>query len=154
MVIISQFGNEMLSSMFASDWYIGITILVEFFLFFIVLFFYIKLKKLSAVSTNKNKFVQTIVDIMSVMYSLFVTIITIFPLLGMLGTVIALLNINLGDETTLIGDNFFSALTSTAWGIIASIFYKLVNSIAFYNIDEVIDQSSKLVKKEIQCQRK
>lgn len=80
-------------------------------------------------------------------YTLFTTLITLFPLFGMLGTVIALLNLNLSGEITSmdsIKTNFFNALTSTAWGLIFSIFFKLLNAKI---IPDVKDTMLKLQKK-------
>lgn len=55
--------------------------------------------------------------------------ISIFPLLGMLGTVIGLLGLDLasGDMDN-IKNNFFIALTSTAWGIIFSVIFKVAHA--------------------------
>ena len=69
-------------------------------------------------------------------YTFFISIISIFPLLGMLGTVASLILVgkdfsnNMTDMTEFqdIMPKFFLALTSTAWGIICSVFFKLLNS--------------------------
>ena len=60
------------------------------------------------------------------LYSLYENITGIFPLMGILGTVISLIPmVNLvGTETT---NLFFSALTSTFWGIVFAIVYKALN---------------------------
>ena len=68
------------------------------------------------------------------LYSLFINITSIFPLLGILGTVISLLPMvaDLGSLQT----NFFAALTSTFWGLIFSIGFKLCDGVlAFYMED-------------------
>lgn len=61
-------------------------------------------------------------------YTTFITIISIFPLLGMFGTVMALINLDMTKEMEALKVNFFSALTSTAWGIIFAIIFKLWNA--------------------------
>ena len=78
-------------------------------------------------------------------YTLFVSFISIFPLLGMLGTVFGLLGLDLaaGDMTN-IKNNFFIALTSTAWGIIFSILYKIILAFSADFIEEQIEVSKKL----------
>lgn len=53
-------------------------------------------------------------------YALYSNFTTIFPLLGMLGTVW----------------NFFSALTSTLWGIIVAILFKVLDSTVSYKIED------------------
>ena len=59
----------------------------------------------------------------------FIGIITIFPLLGMLGTVVALIAVgaNFQNGSNIDVGKFFLALTSTAYGIIFSIIFKLLN---------------------------
>ena len=58
-------------------------------------------------------------------YTLFVNFISIFPLLGILGTVWALLGVAVGDGLEASEDNFLMALTSTAWGVIFSMVFKV-----------------------------
>ena len=66
---------------------------------------------------------------MNQFYALFANFTAIFPLLGMLGTVKALvmlapsLSVNGGDV-----EQFFHALTSTAWGIIFAVAFKVLDS--------------------------
>ena len=59
------------------------------------------------------------------LYSVFVNVTSIFPLLGILGTVVSLLPLvsELADMQT----NFFAALTSTFWGLVFAIFFKLLD---------------------------
>ena len=72
-------------------------------------------------------------------YSVFVTGISIFPLLGMLGTVFGLLGLDLANgDMENIKANFFIALTSTAWGIIFSLLFKLLNAAYVDYIEDTI----------------
>ncbi len=59
------------------------------------------------------------------LYSVFVNVTAIFPLLGILGTVVSLLPMvsELADMQT----NFFAALTSTFWGLVFAILFKLLD---------------------------
>ena len=80
------------------------------------------------------------------LYELFTALISCFPLLGMLGTVIALLSLDMTGAMESIKDNFFDALTSTAWGIIFSVIFKLVN--AYYiavPVEEAIEKADQTV---------
>lgn len=72
---------------------------------------------------------------MNKVYALYSNVTTIFPLLGMLGTVWALIPMvnTIGTTDT---SNFFSALTSTLWGIIAAIVFKALDSTISYKIDD------------------
>lgn len=60
------------------------------------------------------------------LYSLFINVTAIFPLLGILGTVVSLLPMvsEMADMQT----NFFAALTSTFWGLVFAIAFKLCDA--------------------------
>ena len=89
-------------------------------------------------------------------YAMYINITAIFPLLGILGTVMSLLN--MAQDMSNVQTNFFSALTSTFWGLIFAIFYKLIDStpaaliedneknVAFY-----LDRNKKTERKEKVC---
>ena len=69
-------------------------------------------------------------EIHETVYSVFVTFISLFPLLGMFGTVKELMKVDLGDGNFAgISGNFFGALTSTAWGIIFAIVFKIIHAL-------------------------
>ena len=59
------------------------------------------------------------------LYAVFVTVTAIFPLLGILGTVLSLLPM-VADLSNM-QMNFFAALTSTLWGLIFAILFKLLD---------------------------
>ena len=84
-------------------------------------------------------------------YNLFTTAITVFPLLGMLGTVIALIGLNASLTETgyeIVQNNFFNALTSTAWGIIFAIIFKVMNARIEYKVISQIEAAEKVLAKE------
>lgn len=84
---------------------------------------------------------------LSVAYNLFLTLISIFPLLGMFGTVMGLLNVDFSaGNMDSVKVNFFSALTSTAWGIIFSIIFKILNSLVANRIEMQIEDSKKIAE--------
>ena len=60
------------------------------------------------------------------LYAVFSNLTAIFPLLGILGTVISLLPM-VADMAN-IQDNFFAALTSTFWGLVFAIFFKVCDA--------------------------
>lgn len=81
-------------------------------------------------------------------YSIFTTSITIFPLLGMMGTVAALLTLKFSgvdSDMSDIKNNFFNALTSTAWGIVFSITFKLFNAVIVSNVNDTISKIHSIV---------
>ena len=61
------------------------------------------------------------------LYGAFTTIISIFPLLGMIGTVVSLLRLDMTDMSGNVTDNFWVALTSTFWGAVFGVVFKLVD---------------------------
>lgn len=65
--------------------------------------------------------------IMNLFYSLFANAVSIFPLLGMFGTVKAL--IGFAGENAAEMELFFQALTSTAWGIIFAVLFKIADAV-------------------------
>ena len=85
--------------------------------------------------------------LLDIIYTLFVTIISIFPLLGMFGTVAALLSLDMSGDLSEIRNNFFFALTSTAWGIIFSIGGKIINALCQPFIENQIARAKKILKK-------
>ena len=72
-------------------------------------------------------------DKMNIRYAFFSNMTAIFPLLGMLGTVKSLIGVANDIAGTDI-DQFFGALTSTAWGIVFAVIFKLLDSFGFYII--------------------
>lgn len=87
---------------------------------------------------------------LSVAYNLFTAAISLFPLLGMFGTVKGLLGLNLAvGNMENIKYNFFGALTSTAWGILFSIIFKIVHALVQNEIEEQIAASEKMEKESL-----
>ncbi|SES98861.1 MotA/TolQ/ExbB proton channel family protein [[Clostridium] aminophilum] len=120
--------GKLTSSLLQSDWLISLAALIEFG-FFIVL------------CAKLRWFKDSKVKITSIVYTLFLTTLSCFPLLGMLGTVMGLLGLDLasGDMEN-IKNNFFIALTSTAWGIIFSLIFKFGNAFIADRIEVVINK--------------
>lgn len=80
-------------------------------------------------------------------YTIFLTIISIFPLLGMLGTVWSLLSLDITVIDDNLKSNFFAALTSTAWGIICAVGFKLANSLISTSVENTIQKLETLINK-------
>jgi len=66
-------------------------------------------------------------------YSMFVTLTGIFPLLGILGTVISL--IPLVQDIQNMQASFFVALTSTLWGLVFAVFFKILDGMLYPRIE-------------------
>ena len=60
-------------------------------------------------------------------YSMFSNLASIFPLLGILGTVVSL--IPMVQDISSMQANFFVALTSTLWGLVFSIFFRVMDGV-------------------------
>lgn len=148
--MLEAFG-KMFESIGTTDVYILIAAIIELALFI----FALSLAKNSAVNfeinkkdtdvSNKKKKVSN--SVLVTVYNLFVTGISIFPLLGMLGTVSGLLGLDLaaGDMSN-IKNNFFMALTSTAWGIVFSIIFKVLHAWKEFYFEKKIKESTELME--------
>jgi len=62
-------------------------------------------------------------------HSIFANCIAIFPLLGLLGTVVALISLSGGEGIEDTQNSFMVSLTSTFWGMIFAIIYKIFDAI-------------------------
>ncbi len=147
MSLYSEAFGKLFNSILGSDF----LILVVSFIDVVSLLFTLWLartikKRAEAWRQKKNvEFSAFLLHGVSLGYTVFVTIISLFPLLGMLGTVIGLLGLDLasGDMEN-IKNNFFIALTSTAWGIIFSVFFKFINAFVADGIEKQIEVAKKL----------
>ncbi len=144
-----SFAQKMLSSITRQDIFILGAALCEF------IFFCFVLRNSGDINVHKSemhtnqKWAEVLRKRLNFWYSIFTTLITLFPLFGMFGTVVALLNLDLssnGNEMVSIQNNFFNALTSTAWGIVFSIVYKCLNSVIASRVNDTIDQIHEIVK--------
>lgn len=70
-------------------------------------------------------------------YTLYVNLTGIFPLLGILGTVISLIGI-VGNTSGIEG-SFFAALTSTFWGLVFAILFKVLDG----SVSPVLDDGER-----------
>ena len=136
--------GKLARSIVSSDVYIFIAAIIELILFLVCYLLaegvFVKIEK-----QKKKKKRCTNAALINT-YNLLTTGITIFPLLGMFGTVGALLGLDLAaNDMANIKRNFFLALTSTAWGIIFSVIFKLFH--AWYEdfFNKRIEESTKLV---------
>lgn len=97
---------------------------------------------------QQNQPVKRIHQLLGVFYTLFITFISLFPLLGMFGTVRALLELDLSGDLELIKLKFFNALTSTAWGIICSVIFKIIHAIFQSWIEYQLDKAKSAIEKK------
>ena len=72
---------------------------------------------------------------MNTYYVIYENLTAIFPLLGLLGTVVSLLPM-VGDMGEIVTGLFFSALTSTRWGIVFAIVFKALNGYLSSGIED------------------
>ena len=136
--------GKLAKSIVSNDVYILIAAIIELILFLVCYLLaegvFVKIEK-----QKKKKKRCTNAALINT-YNLLTTGITIFPLLVMFGTVGALLGLDLAaNDMANIKRNFFLALTSTAWGIIFSVKFKLFH--AWYEdfFNKRIEESTKLV---------
>ena len=135
--------QKMFYSIRTTDAYIGLFALGEMAVF---VFAYI-LAKSRGVALGKSS-MKINGNPLIILYNIFTAGISIFPLLGMFGTVSGLLGLDLvaGDMTN-IRNNFFMALTSTAWGILFSIGFKLLYAVSENFFNERIEEITERIRK-------
>lgn len=80
------------------------------------------------------------------LYEFFLTGITIFPLLGMFGTVKALLSLDFANDLAGAQIRFFDALTSTAWGIIFAVIFKILNAVIASDMERLIETEERRLR--------
>lgn len=101
------------------------------------------------VNDPNKRFAEDLSQRLNTYYNFFTTMITIFPLLGMLGTVKSLIELNLAtEEMSALQGHFFDALTSTAWGIIFAIGFKLWNAHMEFQVTSQIEAAQKILERE------
>lgn len=139
--------HEKLFTSIPTDWYIFVCALLAVGCLFAIRFSNKTVDRSFELWKSENYYSNFIYKTLTLAYSVFVTLITIFPLLGMFGTVKALLNLNLTDESTILNarNSFFDALTSTAWGIIFAVIFKVVNAVISKHAEDNIAKMSELI---------
>ena len=145
---MSDFWGKMLPHLFSADWYIGAwAILTGVLLFFVRT----KAKDIAHwfAESPADRSVQTLTVSrrrLSILYTLFTTCISIFPLWGMFGTVRSLVALDLDGAAEAVRGHFFEALTSTAWGIIFAIIFKLLHAwLVAHDAEEMLDRSGRFL---------
>ena len=87
-------------------------------------------------------------------YSLFVSINSMFPLIGILGTIFALMTLVGGEASYATQESFFVALTSTFWGVLFAIIYRLADATVSTIIQSNSDEVTRLKHRDEEKQRK
>ena len=141
--------HKLKDSIMSNDFYILIIGILTFVFMIVTLILAksIKVRKDEWKHNRNVKFSKYLLGGTSKCYTIFVTLISIFPLLGMFGTVVGLLGLDLasGDMEN-IKNNFFIALTSTAWGIIFSMGFKFLHALMASGVEEEIESAKKLTE--------
>ena len=136
------------NSIFHSDLYILIAAVTAFILFLITMTITNSLKN-DIDKNSETKYKKFSYKTLVIPYTVFLSILSLFPLLGMFGTVKALLELDFSAPSTEMKANFFHALTSTAWGIIFSVFFKFINSLFQTRIEMQITKLELIMKDNI-----
>jgi len=151
MNMYSEAFKMLKNSILGNDFIILLVAIATFFFMIITVLMSLAIKnRVKDWKKQKNKpFSKFLLYWSSKCYTLFTTMITIFPLLGMLGTVCGLLGLDLANgDMDNIKNNFFIALTSTAWGIIFSVIFKILHALISDGVEERIETAKKLSEEE------
>jgi len=81
-------------------------------------------------------------------YSVFANIIAIFPLLGLLGTVISLIFTAGDGDLANMQQYFMMSLTSTFWGMIFAIAYKITDAFVSPEVERLNNDAERMVVKQ------
>lgn len=140
--------EKLRESIVTTDLIILIAAVWAFCLLVLTIAFKKSLSKSCKIALKKNqKISKHLIAYTNLFYSLFMTTITIFPLLGMLGTVFGLLGLDLSSgNMENIKNNFFIALTSTAWGIIFSVIFKLFHAVIATGVEDVLEKAKHMIE--------
>ncbi|MBE5826651.1 MAG: MotA/TolQ/ExbB proton channel family protein [Butyrivibrio sp.] len=152
MEMYSDAFKLLLKSIMGNDFLILLFAILTVFLLFVTLILKHSIKKrVEGWKAKRNEnFTKYLYVGIRVCYTVFTTLITVFPLLGMFGTVCGLLGLDLANgDMTNIKNNFFIALTSTAWGIIFSVIFKIANSIIADGVEEQIEKAKELSEERL-----
>lgn len=148
MVILDAFGT-LWGTLLGNDFFITLFAILTGFCLFLVNFIKNRIKKdVTRIKSEKNKlYGMRLLNWLTKANTVFVTFISVFPLLGMLGTVCGLLRLDLATgNMENIKANFFVALTSTAWGIIWSVFYKIIYAFHVDGIEKEAEELKNLLE--------
>lgn len=133
----------------SDNWYILLGALFDLVCLGSAVYFSYSVKK-SFSEKNGDGLQRRVYYFLDVSYTLFLAVISLFPLLGMFGTVRSLIGLggvfsSENADLNAIKPQFFTALTSTAWGIIFSIIFKIIGSFFQPFIENQIDRAKKLL---------
>ena len=124
------FWKTMEESIFASDWYIGVAAILTIVALAVSLKFMSSIKKEIQKKESSKAIILREEQYLEWCYNMFIT----------------LLSLDLTGEIEQIKGNFFNALTSTAWGIVFSVLFKIVNAIVENKIEQVYEKARKLTE--------
>ena len=142
-----NFMSKLFGSITSNDFYILFFALLTAFLLVIVLWANKRVDKEFGRWKREKHYSRLIYRCLTIGYTLFVTLISIFPLLGMFGTVTALLGLDLSSDAAVSSarNGFFNALTSTTWGIIFAVIFKIVNAVIASSVENNITLVTDLI---------
>ena len=137
--------RKMLPHLFSQDWYIGVWAVVTVGLLLLTRYLTKEVQTLTAPDSDL-KMLRAQRQKLNICYSAFTTFISIFPLWGMFGTVTSLLALDMNGDLSSVQENFFTALTSTAWGIIFAILFKVLNAVLVsIKTEEVLEKTGRIL---------
>lgn len=150
---IANIIKQMFNNIFVTDWIVFLGLILSFIALAKIKDVRHDLKNNINKMPNNPDWADKLRKKLNKWYSVFTSSITLYPLLGMFGTVISLINVGnvdfsqASESLNAIKGDFFTALTSTAWGIIWAAVFKIRNSFLQPKVEDDMRVITSLVEK-------
>lgn len=149
--MIIEVALQMFRNIFKTDWIVFLGLILTFGSYREIRRNRKKLKAKMKKMPDNPDWAEDLRKSLNKAYSLFTTSITLYPLFGMFGTVISLISVGDVDfsqateSLNAIKGDFFTALTSTAWGIVFAAIFKIWNAFLQPGIEDDMNILTSLV---------
>lgn len=152
MISLPRFMLEMARSIITDDFYILVFFIIAMFTLYKSLSVKAEIRSELKKMPDNPDWAKKLRKRLNIFYTIFLTLVSVFPLLGMFGTVTALLDLDFSEMGSMtssldaVKSDFFKALTSTAWGIVFAVGFKIFNARIAFDMEDTIEDIDTVVK--------